>query len=220
MALQAPNAPQSSEDTSFAIKTRVRAIMSELKVSTTTRELTEAIISSESDWQNVTGITGDMGLMQFSSSTWNWVCEGDPFNIEDNINCGIKEIEKNALYRWSASRESREKYIGWYDKLSSTTQQFVLKQDILCSCVLYLRDRLNFPPIRNFGELNPNSMPRIGTIALFYYPIGGHHGGEVVKVNYKGFYVNDANFRKCAETRYRFISWIDWLRVGRGFYSP
>lgn len=45
------------------------------------------------------------GIFQFIRGTWNLMCEGDVFNENDNIRCGVKILsQKNGIRHWEASR--------------------------------------------------------------------------------------------------------------------
>ena len=45
------------------------------------------------------------GVFQFIRGTWNEMCEGDVFNENDNIRCGVKILsQKNGIRHWEASR--------------------------------------------------------------------------------------------------------------------
>ena len=45
------------------------------------------------------------GIFQFIKATWDSMCEGDVFNENDNIKCGVKVLSyKNGLTHWEASR--------------------------------------------------------------------------------------------------------------------
>jgi len=219
-ALQAPKAAEYTYDTSSVIKADIGRIWASSGTPTSTLALLLAIAEAESGFQNTTGVTGDMGVFQFSPTTWDWACDGEPFNIKDNTLCAIKQIENNQLWHWDASRNDRENYQGWFSRLAPEVQAFVLRRDILCSCVAYVVSKgYKLPLIKTPTDLKSNAMPRIGTLALLRYPIGGGHIAIVRKVTAGGIEIDDANFRRCRETKGRFISWETFERVGRGFYS-
>ena len=45
------------------------------------------------------------GVFQFIKDTWNGYCEGDVFDAEDNVRCGVKILAKTGGIRhWEASR--------------------------------------------------------------------------------------------------------------------
>ncbi|MCF7836021.1 MAG: hypothetical protein K9M15_02775 [Candidatus Marinimicrobia bacterium] len=202
------------ETTSNPIKEEIEDLLGEY--STSTQEIALAIIEAKSDFKNVEGVTGDMGYFQFSPTTWEDVCSGDPYNMKDNILCGVQEVNKNQLWRWSDSRNDRENYQGWFSKLSSTTQQFVLKQDILCSCVLFARRYADFPPIHSPADLQPNTFPEIGVAVLLDYSIGGSHIAIVTGWADGGFKIMEANYFRCRSSE-RVIKWSD-THI-RGFYK-
>lgn len=61
------------------------------------------IAKCESGLQNIPnkeGPTFGVGPFQFISSTWNNLCEGDIWNAEDNVKCGVKLIADGQLYHW------------------------------------------------------------------------------------------------------------------------
>ena len=205
MAIEAPRMTQSPSND---IRGQVERIWASSGASTTTLEILLAIISAESNFKNVEGITGDMGLLQFAPATWSDVCEGDPYNVEDNVRCGIQEIEELRLWRWSASREDRSPfYKGWFGRLTTTTQLVVRKKDVLCNCMAYLRNEgLKFKG--NAKDIPVNSTPFIGAIVKFYYAnTGTYHGAKLVGYGKGGFYVDDSNYKPCEETKGRFVAW-------------
>jgi len=220
-ALIAPRNAGTIENTTQAIKTQLNAVLTQLEASDYERELAIAIVSAESNFKNTTGITGDVGVFQFSPETWKDVCEGNPFNIKDNATCALREIRNNQLWRWEASREDRKNYQGWLSRLATSTKEIVLRNDELCSCLQYARRFIpNLPMISNPSKINPNSMPRIGVAILLKYNIpaglGGYHIGIVDKITPEGYFVRDSNFKRCIAT-YRFIS--KESPTIRGFYK-
>lgn len=49
------------------------------------------------------GCSGGQGVYQFINSTWIKNCEGDVFNPEDNIKCGVKLISQGQLSHWGSA---------------------------------------------------------------------------------------------------------------------
>lgn len=46
------------------------------------------------------------GVFQFVKKTWEENCEGDVFNEDDNIKCGVKLLaQKDGIKHWEASRK-------------------------------------------------------------------------------------------------------------------
>jgi len=207
--LQAPRAPTAY---AYDIKAHIGQLLA--NYSTTTREIAHAIIEAESNYKNVEGVTGDMGFFQFSPTTWDWACEGDPFNIEDNIKCGIKLIEEKRLTHWSASRNDRENYQGWYSRLSTTTKNYIIELNTLCNCMQYLRNRgIDFN--KGAKEIPVNSRPFIGSVAKFFYTKSwSYHGALVVGFTEKGFLVDDTNYKSCKKTLGREILWSNKSLLG------
>jgi len=174
------------------------------------RELGLYIIETESEWnpkaQNPDSTA--KGLFQFLDQTWNENCFGDPFNPEHNIECGLELLSKNQYWRWQSSQNE------WIDNVSTSTRNHVLQN---CQCVTFLRSKgvkLPQAPV-NAEDLEPNSRPFVGAVALFYYPQGGGHAGLITDIGWLGFWVSESNFNKCKRTE-RFISWND--KFLKGFY--
>jgi len=45
------------------------------------------------------------GIFQFIRGTWNSLCDGDVFDSNDNVRCGVKVLStKNGIIHWEASR--------------------------------------------------------------------------------------------------------------------
>lgn len=86
-----------------------------------------------------------------------------------------------------------------------------------CSCVAYLKARgYNLPSIKSPDDLDPNTTPHKGAIALFKYKNGVPHMAEVIAVNTTTFTVREANYSKCARGE-RVVSFYDPSL--RGFYA-
>lgn len=186
----------------------------------TTTELAIAIAYAESNLNpNAKNPSGtDAGLYQWTKSAWKDAeCIGSPYNIQDSTICTMEAIKDNELWRWDASREDMPNHTGWFNRLSSSTQQFILQKDRLCSCVVYASRFILLPPIKTPADLPTNSYPLIGGAVLLEYSIGGSHIGIITKFVEGGFEIREANFRRCKES-FRFISWQD-THI-RGFYSP
>ncbi len=212
VALKAPI----THSTTIDIKSHIQRIWANHSTSSATLDLLLSIGMSESGLKNVEGITGDMGILQFSPETWEDVCFGNPYNIEDNIKCGIKELEEKRLWRWSASREDRGNYKGWFNRLKQSTRDYIDELNIKCDCMKGLR-YLGVPYYGKAKDLPIWSMPVVGSVAKFYYKsLGTYHGGLVTKIVEKGFYVHDFNYEECEETKHRFVAWGSESTLGFG----
>lgn len=52
------------------------------------------------------------GLLQIIDSTWiAFKCDGDVFNAEDNMRCGLKILTTSGIQHWNPSRACWSKYI-------------------------------------------------------------------------------------------------------------
>lgn len=61
------------------------------------------------------------GIFQFVQQTWEENCEGDVFNEDDNIKCGVKMLaKKENLKHWEASRKEGCEG-GWEEHLKTKT---------------------------------------------------------------------------------------------------
>lgn len=65
------------------------------------------------------------------------------------------------------------------------------------------------------GDVQPNSLPSVGSVAIFQYK--EKHLAIVEKLTSNGFYLKETNYRPC-EVSTRFIPWNS-ERL-KGFYSP
>lgn len=210
-ALEAPRMSQTVETVEYTrndIKSLIRALSGE------SSEVLIAIAEAESGLENVIGVTGDMGVFQFSPITWKDVCSGDAMNIKDNIQCAVNLIEDGQYWRWRASMYNRKNYQGWYNRLSRETQHEI---NILCDCMTGLRNMGVFFNGRA-KDLPTSDRPSIGSVAKFYYKkLGTYHGAKIIKFTKKGFMVLDTNYKPCQKT-YREVLWSNTSLLG--FWNP
>lgn len=83
-----------------------------------------------------------------------------------------------------------------------------LSDTILCSCVKYARSRGHIIPYgTNASQLNPNSQPSVGALALFNYP-NDYHVAIIESIHEDGFSISETNYSHCRKTT-RFIRWDD-----------
>jgi hypothetical protein len=79
---------------------------------------------------------------------------------------------------------------------------------IYCSCIKTARSLCaNIPPGTNAWDIEPNTTPAVGVLALFSYP-KADHVACVVYIGQHGFSVVEGNYERCEITR-RFIEWDD-----------
>jgi len=66
------------------------------------------IAKAESQYKNVCnkqyGCGAGIGIFQIVQTTFDENCEGSPYDIKDNIVCGIKMIKNGDYWRWSQSK--------------------------------------------------------------------------------------------------------------------
>tara|TARA_Y100000310_G_C20624712_1_gene785218 strand:- start:778 stop:1344 length:567 start_codon:yes stop_codon:yes gene_type:complete len=62
----------------------------------------------ESNYRNICnqkyGCRGGIGIYQIVQSTFDEQCEGDPHDIRDNIECGVKMMSKSYYHKWLPSQ--------------------------------------------------------------------------------------------------------------------
>ncbi len=188
---------------------------------TTTTEIALAVNQAENPdddrCNRELGCRGGIGEMMITKSTFKENCKGDVYDRETNILCGMKMISREEYWRWEASMYDMPKHKGWLGRLATSTREYVEEKMSFCSCVKYVATRVEIPRIKTFFNLNSNTMPVVGAIALLNYN-GVAHGGIIRNMTEKGIYIDDANFIRCKETKNRFISWEEWKKVGRGFW--
>lgn len=44
------------------------------------------------------------GIFQFIDSTWEYYCEGEKYNADDNIKCAVKLLSEGGVSHWNASK--------------------------------------------------------------------------------------------------------------------
>lgn len=176
----------------------VKAIIEQYETDETTKEIALAIASAESDYYyNAKNPNSTAkGVFQILEGTWEEQCEGDPYNPEDNIACGIKMLENQDYWRWSESQPV------WFQDISTSTREMIIEQ---CNCGIFARNRgLNFKPVEYVEELEPNGRPMIGGGVLFTYG----HLAVITKIEEDGFWIIESNYRRCKVSE-RFIKWGD-----------
>lgn len=114
---------------------------------------------------------------------------------------------------------------------ASTTEVQVIKatttlskkevNPLYCSCVRfahYLNPKIPLVSAIWFQGFN-NATPSVGNFALFSYGEGEEkqHIAMITAITEKGFWIREANFKKCTKDT-RFIFWNDLAL--RGFFSP
>lgn len=178
--------------------------------------IARAIVEAESQFVNVCnveeGCVAGIGIFQIVQSTFDEQCGGDVYDAEDNILCGFKMLENEEYWRWGESADV------W------TTLMEPMYMPYQCSCIKTARHRgFDLPLGTNAEDLEGNTTPRMGVLALFtYVDDDGNtidHAGEVIRIELgePGFWVSDGNFRRCRLME-RFIYWIDPSLRGFGDY--
>ena len=81
-------------------------------------DLAEAIAQCESKLNPTAKnpISGAGGIFQWLASSWKKNCEGDRFNAEDNIACGVKFIAEKQLHHWTADPRAVACWFPLYKK--------------------------------------------------------------------------------------------------------
>jgi len=152
---------------------------------------------------NLNGCKFGIGAMQIVQSTFDEQCEGDVYNNKDNILCAFKMLENGEYWRWLPSYEK------WYPKLSLAWQKKIGNLPLRCSCVLYAHSQGVDVPLINADDIQPNSSPAILSGILFGYG----HVGVIYAFSEEGFYIKEANFKKCEITR-RLVEFNDPHIIG------
>ena len=74
------------------------------------------VAKCESGFQNIPNSNGKkygMGVYQFISSTWNNRCEGDVWNVEDNVKCGTKLLGLGEVSHWGTQNTEWGSWKCW-----------------------------------------------------------------------------------------------------------
>lgn len=81
------------------------------------------------------------------------------------------------------------------------------EDSVASNCYLYVQSRIPDLPLTK--DLKPNSVPLVGSVAIFDYP----HYAYVEKLGDKGFIVSECNYDagECGE---RFVDWGDEHIIG------
>ena len=151
-----------------------------------------SIVEAESQFQNVCNTKGcryGIGPAQIVQSTFDEQCEGDINNVDDNLTCAAKLLNKGDYWRWEQS------WNKWLPKIDS---KLAYKIRTLCSCMWGLR-AMGINLKGNATDLIPNSTPTIGgVVKLIYNRIG--HAAKITKFTKDGMLVRETNYKKCAWT--------------------
>uniref|UniRef100_A0A6H1ZTX5 Uncharacterized protein n=1 Tax=viral metagenome TaxID=1070528 RepID=A0A6H1ZTX5_9ZZZZ len=234
MALQSLRIPgeiqrELRQDKEFIVKQYPYTISDKIidsSQNSTTTEITLAIHKAENpnnEECNSDGCKFGIGPMQIVQSTFDEQCNGDVYNENDNIQCGIELIDAGQLQRWKQSAWDMPKHQGWLNRLSTTTREYalgILNDNELekCSCLAYMRELgHDFPRVPDPSYLKPNSPPVIGGLILLDFKLP--HIGEVLDFR-PGviLYKERILFNGQCSTKINWISYGD-KRI-RGFYSP
>lgn len=93
----------------------------------------------------------------------------------------------------------------------------LVENSIYCSCIKTARAAgIAIPMGTDAKDLQPNTTPEEGVLALFSYT-KDDHAAYVTKIREHGFWVLEGNYEKCRRT-IRFVDWDD--PHIRGFYTP
>ncbi len=177
--------------------------------STAIKEIAVAIITAESHFRNECnkeyGCLGGIGLFQIVQSTFDEQCEGDVYDVEDNVRCGFKLLERGDYWRWSQSFDE------WVQKLKPRDIP------VACSCIKAARlFGAELPLNTNASELKPNTTIFEGVLALFSYD-KSDHAATVTKIGDSSFSVLEGNYIKCKMIE-REVDFNDPFL--KGFYDP
>ena len=86
--------------------------------------LAVSIVKAESDFTNVCnrtyGCIAGIGPFQIVRSTFKQFCNGDVFNPEDNIRCGVKILKESGHHHWDMSAFGERGWLKLYTKLVIT----------------------------------------------------------------------------------------------------
>lgn len=84
---------------------------------------------------------------------------------------------------------------------------------MLCNCYAYVRSQ--YPDFPTTWELENNTSPHVGAVAIFDYD-GTPHYGIITSFDTKGFWLTDSNYGGCG-IRTHYIGWND--KHIRGFWA-
>lgn len=152
-------------------------------------EVPVAIASAESQFQNVCnkekGCVAGIGIYQIVQSTFDEQCVGSPYNIIDNVRCGVKMIAEGQYWRWKSSISK------WLPTLSELTKE---KIEALCSCVSGLRSfGITMPPT---ASILYNSAPQVGGVILFSYN-STKHWALIIEMTPEYYIIKETNYFPC-----------------------
>ena len=167
-----------------------------------------SIVEAESQFQNVCNTKGcryGIGPAQIVQSTFDERCIGDVNNIDDNLSCAAKLLVNGDYWRWEQS---------WDKWLPKIDPKLAYKIKIKCSCVQYAQ-HLGIKIKGNASSFIPNSMPEVGTLALFRYPTA--HIALVTSLGGETFTVDESNWKPCIIAK-RTVRYDNAALIG--FYKP
>lgn len=79
------------------------------------------VAECESHFRNVPNSEGaeyGIGPYQWIRSSWDKMCEGEIWNAEDNIKCGVKTLSEGKISHWGTSETDWGTYHCWSGMLS------------------------------------------------------------------------------------------------------
>ncbi len=186
-------------------------------------EIPLAIVDAESDYRNVCnkekGCVGGIGIFQITQETFDEQCKNtpliydekriskSPYDIVDNVDCGIRMIKNEEYFRWEPSIES------WLPLLSQENQD---KINALCSCVKGLRSFGVNMPFKDAKYLPANSTAMVGNVILFKYP-KTYHASLITAIEEKYYVIKETNFGGCRYNERKVLKNDPYIR---GFYKP
>jgi len=144
---------------------------------------------------NSNGCRYGISSMQIVQSTFDEQCQGDVYNEDDNIKCGLKMIANKELWRWKQSAYDMPNHKGWLNRLSTTTREYALeilndRELMTCSCVALMRELGHtFPRIPDPSYLEPNSFPFVGGLILLDLELP--HIGHIVALGAEYVYYKE-----------------------------
>lgn len=84
------------------------------------QDLAYWVAQCESEFLNVpnrNGGTYGKGIYQFVQNTWDGNCEGDIWDVEDNVNCGTRLLSYGHTWHWGTSTTEWGTYWCWAPKV-------------------------------------------------------------------------------------------------------
>ena len=186
-------------------------------------EIPLAIVDAESDYRNVCnkekGCVSGIGPFQITQETFDEQCKNtpliyddkriskSPFDIIDNVDCGVRMIKNEEYFRWKPSIES------WLPMLSEENQN---KINALCSCVKGLRSFGVNMPFADAKNIRPNSVAKVGNVILFKY-LKTYHASLIIEIHEDYYLVKETNSFRCQYGERKILKTDPYIR---GFYKP